>query len=228
MKDTLHTSYHLTPFPTIAPYFTIVGSKVEETGGDVGTHHDQSEAIDIEEEEVEERGELLDKDNQLSEVPNTTNTDELYERVLKLSKDVQHTVVQSMIGSYDEVPPALEDEKRCKIATSKSSVDSSSSQHSTLTGEEDQTTSHDTPPHPATPTASSMSGSSQFSDRKVQKAYEKMLELDERLADLGRREREVKRQRRLLEEEMEKVGAAQPSSVADQGTNVAFYGIILC
>lgn len=40
-----------------------------------------------------------------------------------------------------------------------------------------------------------------------------MLKLDERLASVCKKEREVKRQRKLLEEEMERVGAGQPSNV---------------
>ena len=51
-----------------------------------------------------------------------------------------------------------------------------------------------------------------FDDPKLQKAYERMLKLDERLSNVSKREKEVKRQRRLLEEEMERVGAGQPSS----------------
>lgn len=52
-----------------------------------------------------------------------------------------------------------------------------------------------------------------FEDAKTQKAYERMLKLDERLDSVCQRERKVKHQRRLLEEEMERVGAGQPSSV---------------
>ena len=54
----------------------------------------------------------------------------------------------------------------------------------------------------------------QFEDPKVQRAYKKMLKLDEKLADLSKREREVKRQRKLLEEEMEREGIISQSSDA--------------
>ena len=68
------------------------------------------------------------------------------------------------------------------------------------------------------PTASSCSsrdsekGGFHFEDAKTQKAYERMLKLDEKLASVCWREREVKERRRLLEEEMERVGAGQPTN----------------
>lgn len=83
--------------------------------------------------------------------------------------------------------------------------------------------------HASTSTAHSTSCSSpcsseksvtHFDDPKLQKAYERMLKLDEKLSRVSKREREVKRQRRLLEEEMERVGAGQPSNglvVSDNG-----------
>ena len=53
----------------------------------------------------------------------------------------------------------------------------------------------------------------QFDDPKTQKAYEKMLRLDERLAEAGRKEAAVKRQRKMLEKEMEKKGITWPSNM---------------
>ena len=55
-----------------------------------------------------------------------------------------------------------------------------------------------------------------FEDPRTQKAYERMLKLDERLATVCRKERDVKRQRKLLEEQMEREGMAQPSKVLVQ------------
>lgn len=213
------TLYH---YYFTAPYFALIETKAEKADEGVNTCHDVPEATNIEEEE--EREELLNEDPLSNEVP---DTDDLYERVVQLSDNLQHTVKRSVAASSarEAYQDRISSENDNNIDSSAPRADNSSSNHSTLTGKAVPTSSqhpsqnhHALPLTPATPTPSSCSSlsseksSGQFSDPKVQKAYEKMLKLDERLANVSRREREVKRQRRLLEEEMEEVGAAQPSS----------------
>ena len=63
-------------------------------------------------------------------------------------------------------------------------------------------------PHHPSPTPSSVlssgSAASQFEDPKTQRAYEKMLRLDKKLENVIRREKEVKKQRELLEKKMDR------------------------
>ena len=56
-----------------------------------------------------------------------------------------------------------------------------------------------------------------FADVIVQKAYEKMLRLDEKLARLSAREKEVKKQNRLLDERIESLTLAMSAHLARDG-----------
>lgn len=61
------------------------------------------------------------------------------------------------------------------------------------------------PPISCVPLSERSSGH-QFADLRTQMAYEKMIKFDQKLATLSKREKEVKKQRRLPEEEMELEG----------------------
>ena len=173
----------------------------------------------IEEEELSDEG----KESELlgEEPEETLMKGDLFERVAKLSDDIQQVVSQ-------RVQP--------NTSTSRAHDVTDNSDENGVQYSPDCASDKSTTASVATPTPSSCSsrpsekGSEheQFSDPKVRKAYEKMLKLDERLASLVRREREVKRQRQLLEEEMVRAGAAQPSSVvslSNQGKGcVKIYG----
>lgn len=97
-----------------------------------------------------------------------------------------------------------------KEGTSEKQISALNDEHKTQIGRED--TPPDSTPRSSSQHSTQSSEKAAFADPRTQKAYQKMLKLDERLAGLSRREREVKRQRRVLEEKMEEVGVAQPSS----------------
>jgi len=138
-----------------------------------------------------------EKEGSSEDAAHVGNTDALYDRVSRLAEDVNSKLAElaSFVGDDSSTANGGKSHPT-EISATPSLI-------STVKPEGDRQTS----------SCSSNQSTTQFADRKTQKAYEKMLKLDERLASLCRREKEVKRQRRLLEEQMERVGAAQPSNV---------------
>ena len=156
------------------------------------------------------------------EIDTSEDTDELYHRVMELSDNIQQKLEEST-GSYrrqsmsDTIPVGegrSGDENRTRSNNSPQTTADSTDIPDSATPTSGCPSSADT----RRPTASSCSsqvsekGGFHFEDAKTQKAYERMLKLDEKLANVCRREREVKERRRLLEEEMERVGAGQPTN----------------
>ena len=159
------------------------------------------------------------------EIDTSEDTDELYHRVMELSDNIQQKLEEST-GSYrrqsmsDTIPvgegrsDSEGDEDRARSNNSPQTTAESTDIPDSATPTSGCPSSADT----RRPTASSCSsrvsekGGFHFEDTKTQKAYERMLKLDEKLASVCRREREVKERRRLLEEEMERVGAGQPTN----------------
>lgn len=162
----------------------------------------------------------------------TSDTDDLYHRIVELSDDVRQKLDEST-GSYrqpgDSGVTSVTDscvdwreERRSDICKGGGSNEEDTVQTSEAnpyvesdSGPSDAIPNSPRPVQPDTTCSSRCSEKSgvHFEDTKTQKAYEKMLKLDEKLDSVCRREREVKHQRRLLEEEMERVGAEQPSNV---------------
>ncbi len=134
----------------------------------------------------------------MEEEVGVAGTDEFYDRIVELSDSIQRRLVE---GQDRERPDG-------DVAASMGDGFTSES-NGKIESPMPPPTSTTPPPPQASPPSRCSSTKSQFDDPKVQRAYEKMLRLDERLAGLSRREREVKRKRQALEEEMERVGAGQ-------------------
>ena len=76
--------------------------------------------------------------------------------------------------------------------------------HRNANGIEPCSPSNDGPSSPCSYASASEGNSGcQFLDILTQRAYEKMIKLDQKLAKLNKREKEVKKQRKLLKDEME-------------------------
>lgn len=206
-----------------APYFTLVGTKLEEL-----THH-SSQGDDG----VEQGEGFDDEDSQCSKEPDVVDVgaevSELYERVVKLSGDIRNTMEQSLNMRASHAKSTV---PQHNIASNGRTEENNSDASELPTDDDPSPRSPQAPPTnsttPTTTTApadqshSSLFGEKsdtpppQFADPKVRKAYERMLRLDERLAALGRREREVKRQRKLLEQEMNKPDSGEGSVLAGE------------
>lgn len=195
-----------------APHFTLIGMRTNNTSicKDELTDTDISRGEGEKEEEEEW---IHGRSSQAKDKLCIADTDHLYERVSKLSHDVQNKLAESSVshGEGDEfenprsfsADPRIDIQNRDSMGGSKSVTSHNSPPPSVTSNEPD-------PSSRCSPCSEQSAG--QFADPKTRKAYEKMLKLDERLASLSKREREVKKQRRLLEEQMEKAGAAQPCS----------------
>lgn len=216
-------------FLQTAPYFNMVGVKHEVAEGEGnqssrgGVHCPQGAP------QLEcEHGEVVDE----YEVAASEDRDNLYHRIIELSDNIQQKLEEST-GSYRKPVMGVGDNKETMIDEESDSEDEDSVRSNTSTpislcsdtqsasGRLDSATptSHcpssvDTRAPTASACSSHVSEKSgfHFEDAKTQKAYKQMLKLDEKLASVCRRERQVKEQRRLLEEEMERIGVGQSTN----------------
>jgi hypothetical protein len=158
------------------------------------------------------------------------DADGLYHRIMELSENIQHKLEESDSSYKKPVKNSCVDEGRIEGGGWESKVsvsmmpDGVTRTHTILHPSSSDTRDSITPSSEYDVDTRGLTTSScsshwseksdvHFDDAKTQKAYERMLKLDEKLAGVCKRERDVKRQRRLLEEEMERVGAGQPSNV---------------